>query len=139
MRGWVWQVLFDLLPLRVLPALVLGSLVYLMCGLQWTPALFGHFLLVLVLFHMVTALVCIAISTVIRQSTSLANLVAIVTLIFFTLMQGAMINFGTRYTHRGALTHMGAYMPIGVRTNTRSQTHVRTHTRARTQTACHCP
>lgn len=94
------QVLFDLLPLRVVPALVLGALVYLMCGLQWAPALFGHFLLVLVLFHMVTALVCIAISTVIRQSTSLANLVAIVTLIFFTLMQGAMINFGTLWhTH----------------------------------------
>ena len=86
--------LFDLLPLRIVPALIMGSLIYFMCGLQWKPALFLHFLLILLLFNCVTALVCMTISTVIRQSNSLANLVAIVTLIFFTLFQGAMINFG---------------------------------------------
>ena len=90
----VGQDLFDLLPLRIVPALIMGSLIYFMCGLQWKPALFLHFLLIILLFNCVTALVCMTISTVIRQSNSLANLVAIVTLIFFTLFQGAMINFG---------------------------------------------
>jgi len=72
----------------------MGSLVYFMCSLQWKPELFVHYLLILVLFNCVTALVCMTISTVIRHSTSLANLVAIITLLFFTLFQGAMINFG---------------------------------------------
>ena len=82
--------------------MLLGALVYFMCGLQWAPPLFMHFLLVLMLFNFTTSLVCMTISTVIRRSNSLANLVAIITLIFFTLFQGAMINFGA---HARAAEH----------------------------------
>ena len=87
--------MFDALPLRIIPALVMGALTYFMCGLQWSLALFFHYLLILVLFHCTTTLICFCISSVVLN-TSLANLVAIMVLTFFALFQGILLNFGTR-------------------------------------------
>lgn len=88
---FVIKVLYDALPLRTVPAILLGSLVYFLAGLQNDMALFGHFLAVCVMFNIITALVCITIGTLI-STMALANLIAIITLLFMMLFQGAMIN-----------------------------------------------
>jgi hypothetical protein len=97
------QVLFDALPLRILPTMILGTLVYFMCGLQWAVPLYFHFVLILILFNIVTALICLTISALVRRN-SLANLAAIVLLLFFSLFQGVFLNFGLQgprpLTHR---------------------------------------
>ena len=88
------KVIFDLLPLRIIPAVVIGCLVYAMAGLQRDYVLFGYYLLVLVLFNIITTLICMTIASIFRN-VSLANLVSIITLMFFMLFQGAMLNLGT--------------------------------------------
>ena len=95
------QVIFDALPLRVLPGVVMGALVYFMCGLQAGIMLFFHFLLVLILFNLVTSLVCLTISALIRRN-SLANLAAIIVLLVMALFQGALLNIGALTSPRFA-------------------------------------
>ena len=88
---FIVKVLFDLFPLRILPTLILGSVVYVMAGLKYSWLNFGTYLGVLLLFSCTTTLLCIAIATLARN-ISLANLVSIITLLFCMLFQGAMIN-----------------------------------------------
>jgi len=90
---YIVKILFDLLPLRILPTLLLGSLVYILTGLKKEWVAYGFFIAVIVLFSITTTLICISIATGIRN-LALANLISIITLLFFMLFQGAMINFG---------------------------------------------
>ena len=92
---FVVKVLFDAIPLRAIPTMITGVLVYFLTGMQPDPALFGYFILITVMFSIITALICIAIAAIVANQ-ALANLVAIVTLLFMMLFQGAMINLGAR-------------------------------------------
>jgi len=88
---FIVKALFDLFPLRILPCLILGSVVYVMAGLKYNWFNFGVYLGVLLLFTVCTTLLCISIATVTRN-LSLANLISIIALLFCMLFQGAMIN-----------------------------------------------
>ena len=68
------QVLFDIVPLRVVPALVYGSIVYGLVGLVPTIAGFWKFLLALVLFNLTAASVILFVSIAIAD-TAVAGLV----------------------------------------------------------------
>jgi hypothetical protein len=75
------QVLFDILPLRLVPPLVFGGIVYGLVGLVPTVAAFWKFLLTLVLFNLVTASVVLLLS-IAFASISVASLVGTLVMLF---------------------------------------------------------
>ncbi|KAB5594904.1 ATP-dependent permease [Ceratobasidium theobromae] len=85
------KVLFDILPLRVVPPLVFGGLVYGLVGLVPELATFWKFMLTLVLFNLTTASVVMLISVVFAQ-TSVASLVGTLVMLFNLLFTGLLIN-----------------------------------------------
>jgi len=75
------QVLFDILPLRVVPPLLFGGIVYGLVGFVPTVAAFWKFLLTLVLFNLTSASVILLIS-IACESSSVANLVGTLVMLF---------------------------------------------------------
>ncbi|KAG0257668.1 hypothetical protein DFQ27_005006 [Actinomortierella ambigua] len=85
--------LFDLLPLRILPALLMGCISYWMIGLSPVVTTFFKFILILVLFNVATALFCLVIAAGVR-STGVASLASSIAMLFMMLFGGFMINQG---------------------------------------------
>jgi hypothetical protein len=75
------QVLFDIVPLRVVPALVYGGIVYGLVGLVPTIPGFWKFLLTLVLFNLTTASVVLFVSIAIAD-TGVASLVGTLIMLY---------------------------------------------------------
>ncbi|EIW84405.1 hypothetical protein CONPUDRAFT_80755 [Coniophora puteana RWD-64-598 SS2] len=85
------KVLFDILPLRLVPPLVFGGIVYGMVGLVPTVAAFWKFMFTLVLFNLTTASVILLLS-ITFSSTSVASLVGTLVMLFNLLFTGLLIN-----------------------------------------------
>ncbi|KAF9566441.1 hypothetical protein EC968_003752 [Mortierella alpina] len=85
--------LFDLIPLRILPSLFLGCISYFMIGLSPVVQTFLKFLLILVLFNVATALFCLVIAAGVR-TTGIASLASSIVMLFMMLFGGFMINSG---------------------------------------------
>jgi ABC-type transport system involved in multi-copper enzyme maturation permease subunit len=75
------QVLFDILPLRLVPPLMFGGIVYGLVGLVPTVAAFWKFILILVLFNLTTASVVLLLS-IAFSSISVASLVGTLVMLF---------------------------------------------------------
>jgi ABC-type multidrug transport system permease subunit len=75
------QVLFDILPLRLVPPLMFGGIVYGLVGLVPTVAAFWKFILTLVLFNLTTASVVLLLS-IAFSSISVASLVGTLVMLF---------------------------------------------------------
>ena len=75
------KVLFDILPLRVLPPLVFGAIVYTPVGLVPQIDSFWQFILVLVLFNLTASSVVLFLSVVIKNA-GVANLVGTLVMLF---------------------------------------------------------
>ncbi|TPX66990.1 hypothetical protein SpCBS45565_g04130 [Spizellomyces sp. 'palustris'] len=89
------KVLFDLIPLRVIPPILLGLISYHMIGLRADNIFFLlRFLLVLVLFNLTAAACCLAISIIISDS-GVATLVATLVMLFEMLFGGMLLNKAT--------------------------------------------
>ncbi|KAG8905256.1 hypothetical protein FRB99_000371 [Tulasnella sp. 403] len=85
------KVLFDVLPLRVVPPLVFGSIIYGLVGLVPTVPAFWKFLLTLVLFNLTTASVVLLISVAVAN-TGVASLVGTLVMLYNLLFAGLLIN-----------------------------------------------
>ncbi|EJF64891.1 hypothetical protein DICSQDRAFT_159875 [Dichomitus squalens LYAD-421 SS1] len=85
------KILFDILPLRVVPPLVFGGIIYAWIGLVPEVTIFWKFMLTLVLFNLTTASVILLLS-IAFASTSVANLVGTLILLFNLLFTGLLIN-----------------------------------------------
>ncbi|KAG0371906.1 hypothetical protein BGX24_001005 [Mortierella sp. AD032] len=85
--------LFDLVPLRIIPAIVMGSVSYFMIGLTANIETFFKFLLVLVLFNVSTAMFCLVIAAGVR-TTGVASLASSIIMLFMMLFGGFLINSG---------------------------------------------
>ncbi|KAG9314939.1 hypothetical protein JVU11DRAFT_4047 [Chiua virens] len=85
------KVLFDILPLRLVPPLLFGGIVYGLVGLVATVPAFWKFMLTLVLFNLTTASVILLLS-IAFESTSLASLVGTLIMLFNLLFTGLLIN-----------------------------------------------
>jgi len=85
------KVLFDLIPLRVIPAILMGAIIYPMVGLVTAVPEFLHFLLVLVLFNLTSASICLAIG-IVFSSVEVASLLAILIMLFGMLFGGLFLN-----------------------------------------------
>lgn len=90
------KVLFDIIPLRVVPPLMMAVISYSMVGLVEGVNEFFKFLLVLVLFNLTAAALCLAIGIVVKN-LSLANLLACMVILFSMLFAGLLLNKGKGY------------------------------------------
>ena len=85
------KVMFDLVPLRILPPILLSAIVYPMAGLNAEWSSFFKFVLVLVLFNFCAAIICLFIGIVFKD-TGLANLVGSLVMLFSLLTAGLLLN-----------------------------------------------
>jgi hypothetical protein len=85
------KVVFDIIPLRLIPPLIMGAIVYPMTGLipQWTE--FSRFILFLVLYNLAAACICLFIGVLIRDG-GVANLVGSLVMLFSLLFSGFLLN-----------------------------------------------
>jgi ABC-type multidrug transport system permease subunit len=75
------KVLFDIIPLRVVPPFVLGAIIYRPVGLVPTVPEFWKLILVLILFNLAASSVVFLISIVVSDA-GLANLVGSLVMLF---------------------------------------------------------
>ncbi|KAK3393564.1 hypothetical protein B0H63DRAFT_498688 [Podospora didyma] len=85
------KVLFDIVPLRIIPPILLGSIIYPMTGLVASADKFLIFMLVLVLFNFAAAAVCLFIGIVCKD-TGVANLIGSLVMLFSLLFAGLLLN-----------------------------------------------
>ena len=85
------KVVFDILPLRLLPPIILGAIVYPMVGLTAEWPIFLKFILILVLFNFAAATVCLFIGIVFHDG-GIANLVGSLVMLFSLLLAGLLLN-----------------------------------------------
>lgn len=86
------KVIFDLVPLRLLPPIILAAIVYPMTGLTPEGGKFGIFVLVLVLFNLAAAVICLFIGVLCRDG-GVANLVGSLVMLFSLLFAGFLKNY----------------------------------------------
>ena len=85
------KVLFDIIPLRLLPPMILGIIVYPMTGLVTAWPNFLKFILFLVLFNLAAAAIFLFIGIVFRNS-GVANLIGLLVMLFSLLFSGFFLN-----------------------------------------------
>ncbi len=85
------KLLFDILPLRIVPPFLFGGCVYFLVGLVPGVAEFWKFILTLVLFSLSASSAVFFISIAV-EDTGLANLVGSLTMLFSLLFAGLLIN-----------------------------------------------
>jgi len=88
---FIAKALCDVVPMRVIPPIILGAIVYKMIGLHPGYLRFALFESTLVLASLVAASLCLAISAA-TPSLSLGNLIAILIMLFFMLFGGFLVN-----------------------------------------------
>ncbi|KAF9893604.1 hypothetical protein FE257_010916 [Aspergillus nanangensis] len=85
------KVVFDIVPLRLIPPIIMGVIVYPMTGLIPAWPEFFRFLLVLVLFNLAAANICLFIGIMFRDG-GVANLIGSLVMLFSLLFAGLLLN-----------------------------------------------
>lgn len=85
------KVIFDIVPLRLIPPIILGIIVYPMTGLVPAWPQFLKFLLFLVLFNLAAAAIFLFIGIVFRNS-GVASLFGVLVMLFSLLFSGFLLN-----------------------------------------------
>lgn len=85
------KVVFDIVPLRLIPPIIMGIIVYPMTGLIPAWPEFLRFLLVLVLFNLAAAGICLFIGIMFRDG-GVANLIGSLVMLFSLLFAGLLLN-----------------------------------------------
>ncbi|KAK4507275.1 hypothetical protein PRZ48_001010 [Zasmidium cellare] len=88
------KVVFDVVPLRLLPPLIMGCIVYPMTGLIPAWGEFFKFILFIVLFNLAAAMICLFIGIVVRNP-GVANLLGVLVMLFSLLFGGFLLNHET--------------------------------------------
>ncbi|KIW07377.1 uncharacterized protein PV09_02221 [Verruconis gallopava] len=85
------KVIFDIIPLRLIPPLIMGAIVYPMTGLipQWPE--FSKFIVFLVLYNLAAANICLFIGILIKNG-GVANLIGSLVMLFSLLFSGFLLN-----------------------------------------------
>ena len=85
------KVVFDIVPLRLIPPIIMGAIVYPMSGLTPTWPEFFKFILILVLFNLAAAAICLFIGIVFKDG-GVANLIGSLVMLFSLLFAGLLLN-----------------------------------------------
>ncbi len=91
---YVAKVMMDILPLRLLPPIIMGCIVYPMTGLlpHWSE--FGTFMMFIVLFNLAAAMICLFIGICVKNQ-GVANLLGVLVMLFSLLFGGFLLNHET--------------------------------------------
>ncbi|KAG5980748.1 hypothetical protein E4U55_003701 [Claviceps digitariae] len=85
------KVLFDIIPLRIVPPMLMGPIIYPMTGLIPDFVHFFRFMLVLVLFNLSAASICLLVG-ILCKNGGLANLIGSLIMLFSLLFAGFLLN-----------------------------------------------
>ncbi|KAK2773117.1 hypothetical protein FQN52_004709 [Onygenales sp. PD_12] len=85
------KVVFDIVPLRLIPPILMGIIVYPMVGLIPAWPEFLKFMLILVLFNLAAAGICLTIGIIFRDG-GVANLIGSLVMLFSLLFAGLLLN-----------------------------------------------
>ncbi|OJD16227.1 hypothetical protein AJ78_03607 [Emergomyces pasteurianus Ep9510] len=85
------KVVFDIIPLRLIPPILMGVIVYPMVGLIPAWPEFLKFLLILILFNLAAAGICLTIGILFKDG-SVANLIGSLVMLFSLLFAGLLLN-----------------------------------------------
>ncbi|KIV94382.1 hypothetical protein PV10_02154 [Exophiala mesophila] len=85
------KVIFDIIPLRLIPPIIMGIIVYPMTGLVPAWSNFLTFILILVLFNLAAATICLTIGIVFKDG-AVANLIGSLVMLFSLLFAGLLLN-----------------------------------------------
>ncbi|KAI9888025.1 MAG: hypothetical protein M1823_000146 [Watsoniomyces obsoletus] len=85
------RVFFDIVPLRLIPPILMGCIVYPMVGLVPAWSEFFKFILVIVLFNLAAAAICLFIGIVFKDG-GVANLIGSLVMLFSLLFAGLLLN-----------------------------------------------
>ncbi|KEZ43733.1 putative ATP-dependent permease [Scedosporium apiospermum] len=85
------KVLFDIIPLRIIPPLLMGAIIYPMTGLVADFEHFYKFILILILFNLAAAAICLFIGIVCKDH-GVANLIGSLVMLFSLLFAGLLLN-----------------------------------------------
>ncbi|KAI1338403.1 hypothetical protein F5Y15DRAFT_128100 [Xylariaceae sp. FL0016] len=88
---FVAKVLFDIIPLRIIPPILMGAIIYPMTGLIPDAPHFFTFMLILVLFNLAAAAICLFIGIVCKDG-GVANLIGSLVMLFSLLFAGLLLN-----------------------------------------------
>ncbi|KAI1165791.1 hypothetical protein F5B18DRAFT_148296 [Nemania serpens] len=88
---FVAKVLFDIVPLRIIPPILMGAIIYPMTGLIPDAPHFFVFMLTLVLFNLAAAAICFFIGIVCKDG-GVANLIGSLVMLFSLLFAGLLLN-----------------------------------------------
>ncbi|KAI9251063.1 hypothetical protein BY458DRAFT_524198 [Sporodiniella umbellata] len=102
------KVLFDIIPLRVVPPLMMALISYYMVGLVDGVTEFFKFLLVLILFNLTAAAACLMIGIIVKN-LSLANLLACMVMLFSMLFAGLLLNKDSMPSYFGWLKYLSFF------------------------------
>jgi len=91
---FVAKIVFDIIPLRIVPPLIMGSIVYPMTGLIPAWPEFLRFVLFLVLFNLAAAGICLFIGILVKNP-GVANLLGSLVMLFSLLFSGFLLNHET--------------------------------------------
>ncbi|KAI9700921.1 MAG: hypothetical protein M1820_006682 [Bogoriella megaspora] len=85
------KLFFDIVPLRLIPPLIMGAIVYPMTGLVPAWPEFLKFILFLVLFNLAAAAICLFVGILIKNP-GVANLIGSLVMLFSLLFSGFLLN-----------------------------------------------
>jgi ABC-type multidrug transport system permease subunit len=89
---FVSKTLFDLIPLRIFPPIIMGSIAYFMIGLRHDDIVhFVYFILILTLFNLVSGALCIMIGSI-APSVASGNIIATILILTSSLFSGFLLN-----------------------------------------------
>ncbi|KAF4549686.1 ABC-2 type transporter-like protein 1 [Elsinoe fawcettii] len=88
------KVLFDIVPLRLIPPILMGAIVYPMTGLRPAWPEFAKFMLFIVLFNLAAATMCLFIGIIVKNG-GVANLFGVLVMLFSLLFSGFLLNHNT--------------------------------------------
>ncbi|KAF7189662.1 ABC transporter G family member, partial [Pseudocercospora fuligena] len=88
------KLVFDIVPLRLIPPIIMGCIVYPMTGLIPSWGEFFKFILFIVLFNLAAAMVMLFIGICVRNQ-GVANLLGVLVMLFSLLFGGFLLNHET--------------------------------------------
>lgn len=88
------KVIFDVVPLRLIPPLIMGCIIYPMTGLVPAWAEFFIFMMFIVLFNLAAAMICLFLGICVKNQ-GVANLLGVLVMLFSLLFGGFLLNHET--------------------------------------------
>ncbi|KAJ3315120.1 hypothetical protein HDV04_004261 [Boothiomyces sp. JEL0838] len=85
------KVLFDILPLRILPGFIMGTISFYLIGFSSDPIVYCKYIIIMVIFSANCGLYCLMIGCIISD-VSTSTLAASISLLFQMLFAGILVN-----------------------------------------------